>query len=129
MFDRYMIVEDGFENVTENGTVTGFKLGARLPYYRGLGLSMVEAVVVTVDGVEMPRDAIRLTVHGNTYTLDAMETEYDDRWEFGEVATVTVLKTGGLSAGAHKLELSERLRISYMPVPSNTRDAKTLVLS
>ena len=128
MFDKYMIVEDGFGNVTQDGVVTGFKFGARLPYYRGLGLSMVEDVGVTVDGRTFPHDTVRLTVHGNTYTLDEMESIYDDRWEFGEVATVTVNTLGGLTPGPHKIELAERLRISYMPVLSNTRDVKTLVI-
>ena len=32
MFDKYMICEDGFENVIEGGQVVGFAFLARLPY-------------------------------------------------------------------------------------------------
>jgi hypothetical protein len=99
-----------------------------MPYYRGLGLSMVEDVAVTVDGEPCPRDAISFTVHGNTYTLDAMETEYDDRWEFGERATVTVARSGGLSPGEHVVANEQRLRISYLPWPGGGRDEKRMTV-
>jgi len=128
MFDKYLICETGFSNVEKDGRVTGFKFGARLPYYRGLGLSMVEAVDVTIDGEKMSRSATRLTVHGNTYTIDQLETEYEDRWEMGEVAIVTVDKAGGLKPGPHRIELFEQLRVSYLPFPLVGKDSKTLTL-
>src|SRR5258705_3815311 len=114
MFDKYLICETGFSNVEKDGRVIGFRFGARLPYYRGLGLSMVEAVDVTIDGETMPRSATRLTVHGNTYTIDALESEYEDRWEMDEVAIVTVERPGGLKPGQHKIEHFEQLPVSYL---------------
>ena len=126
MFDRYMICEDTARNVTTDGRVSGFAFGARLPYYRGLGLSMVEDVAVTIDGEKAPRDRVRITVGGRTFTLDEMETEYEARWEFGDIVMVTVLKDGGLAAGEHKLELMEQLRVSYMPFPLQGKDAKVV---
>ena len=47
MFDQHMICEDMLANITDNGEVVGYTFGARLPYYRGLGLSMIEDVAVT----------------------------------------------------------------------------------
>ena len=126
MFDRYMIVEDTVRNIAENGEVVGFTFGARIAYYRGLGLSMVEDLQVTVDGEVMPRSAIRFSVGGSTMTLDELETDYSSRWEFGDVATVTVLKAGGLSPGEHRIEFAEQLRVSYMPFPIGGKDAKTV---
>ena len=126
MFDRYMICEDTVRNVSTDGRVRGFEFGARLPYYRGIGLSMVEDVAVTVDGEKVRRDSVRVTVGGRTFTLDEMETEYEARWEFGDIVTVTVLKDGGLSKGEHKLELVEQLRVSYMPFPLQGKDAKVV---
>jgi len=126
MFDRYMIVDNAVRNVRRDGKVVGFEFGARIAYYRGIGLSMVEGLEVTVDGETMPREKLRFGVGGQTFTLDQMETEYEARWEFGDVATVTVLKDGGLAPGAHRLELVEHLRVSYMPFPLQGRDAKTV---
>lgn len=128
MFDKHMICTEGFRNVEEHGRKTGFALLARLPYYRGLGLSMIEDIALTVDGNVMPRECIRFSVRGRTWTLEQMETAYDDRWNFGEKATLVVLQPGGLRPGPHKIELAERLRISYLPFVPTTKDAKELVL-
>jgi hypothetical protein len=128
MFDKHIICDDSLSNITEHGEVAGFSFLARLPYYRGLGLSMVEDLSVTVDGEAMPRDAIRFEVRGRRWTLDEMETEYGDRWNFGEKATVIVLKPGGLAPGKHVLQLSERMRISYLPfVPTTSCEKELLV--
>jgi Domain of unknown function (DUF6379) len=128
MFDKYMILEHGFKNTLKDNAVIGFEFGARLPYYRGLGISMIEEINVTVDGMAIPREAIRVTLHGNTYSLAEMELEFEDRWGFGEVGTITVLQAGGLEAGTHNIELRDSLRISYFPFPMIGRDAKSLML-
>jgi hypothetical protein len=129
MFDKYMICEEGFQNTVENGKVVGFQFGARLPYYRGLGLSMVEDIGIIVDGEAIPREQILFSVRGRTWTLAEMETEIEERWEMGEVATLMVKRPGGLPSGEHKIELSEQLRISYLPFSPITRDAKVLRLA
>jgi hypothetical protein len=128
MFDRYILVEDSLRNVGDSREPTGFAVEIRMPYYRGLGLSMVEEVAITVDGHRYPRDAVAFTVHGNTYTLAQMETEYEDRWEFGEPATVTVKRPGGLAPGEHVVANEQRLRISYLPWPGGGRDEKRLLI-
>lgn len=129
MMDNKMICTDLFENVEENGEVVGFAFLGRLPYYRGLGLSMIEDIIVSVDGEPVPREAIRFSVRGRSWTLDEMESEYGDRWNFGEKAKITVLKAGGLPAGEHKIEFGVRMRISYLPFVPTTKDSKVLQLA
>ena len=129
MFDNKMIWTEGFENVKEGDRVVGFAILARLPYYRGLGLSMIEDIAITVDGEAIARNDIRFSVRGRTWTLDEMETEYGDRWNFGEKACLVALKPGGLKPGAHRIELVERLRISYLPFTPSTKDVKELQLT
>jgi hypothetical protein len=129
MFDKYIICENGFQNISEGGKVTGFQLKARLPYYRGLGISMIEDLNLKVDGNSVPRQDIQVTLHGNTYSLDEMEKEYDDRWEFGEEGLLTVQQPGGLTPGEHQLELSPSLRISYLPFILVGKDTKVLNLA
>lgn len=128
MFDNKMICDDSFENVVENGQTVGFSLLARLPYYRGLGLSMIEDVAVTIDGEAIPRENIRVSLRGRNWTLDQMEKEYGDRWNFGEKARIIALKPGGLAPGKHKVELAERLRVSYLPFVPTTKDSKEFVV-
>jgi hypothetical protein len=129
MFDQYMICEHDFRNVVECGQVTGFQFFARLPYYRGLGISMVEDLAITVDGQRYPRESIRVSLHGNVYSLDEMEHEYEDRWEFGEEVIVFVQKPGGLGHGLHKIEMQDTLRISYLPFLLTGNDHKVLELA
>lgn len=124
MMDKLMIVEDSLENVDG-----GFAFLGRLPYYRGLGLSMIEDIQVTVDGAAAAREDVRFSVRGKTYTLDEMETVYDDRWNFGEKAKITVLKDNALSAGKHTVELGIRMRVSYLPFVPTTRSTKELALA
>jgi Domain of unknown function (DUF6379) len=124
MMDNKMIVEDSLENVDG-----GFAFQGRLPYYRGLGLSMVEDIQVSVDGEAVAREDVRFSVRGKTYSLDEMETVYDNRWNFGEKAKIIVLKSGGLAPGKHKIDFATRLRISYLPMVPTTRDSKELALA
>jgi hypothetical protein len=128
MFDHYMICTDGFCNTRENGQVSGFQFGARLPYYRGLGLSMVEDIAIKIDGEAVAREDITLSVRGKSWTLAELESEGEERWEMGEIAMLRVRRAGGLPKGAHKIELAEQLRISYLPFSPVTRDAKELTI-
>jgi len=129
MFDRYMICEEGFRNVVGNGRREGFQFDVRITYYRGIVLSMIEGFEVAVDGEEFSRDAIAFTVRDQTYTLDELERDAETRWEFGERATLTVAKPGGLMPGKHTIVTAQQLRISYMPAPLRGTDKKTLTLS
>jgi hypothetical protein len=128
MFDKYMIAEDGFRNVASRGEVPGFELKIRIPYYRGIALSLVEDLSVTVDGVKFGRDDIRFTVASGSFSMAEMETVVNHRWQFGEAATLSIRKPGGLTPGLHEVEVYQRLRISYMPVPSITVATKSLTL-
>lgn len=124
MFDKYLIMEDSLR-----ATESGFAFDARLGYYRGIGLSMIEDLAVTLDGEAQPREAVFFEQNGQSWSLDALEQAYDDRWEFGSVATIRVERAGGLSAGEHSLGLKEKLRISYLPFPLFAEDSKTVTIS
>jgi hypothetical protein len=129
MFDQYIICENSLRAASEQGRTIGYRLDVRLPYYRGLGLSMVEDVAIVTDGAAVPRENIRLELRGQSWTLDALEQELDQRWNFGEVASLLVLHDGGLAPGTHEVEVSERLRISYLPFTPTTRGAKSLTMA
>lgn len=123
MMDNKMIVEGSLQR--EEG---GFSFLGRLPYYRGLGLSMIEDIIVSVDGETVPREAIRFCVRGQTYTLDEMETVYDNRWNFGEQARIIAL-SGEPAAGDHAITFAVRMRVSYLPFVPTTKDTKQLALA
>lgn len=112
MYDKHIIYPGSLRNLADG---SGFALGMRLPYYRGQVLSAVEDIGLTVDGNKVPREDVRFTVRGKSWTLDQLETTYDERWEFGEVAEVAVRQAGGLAAGNHQVTAAVQLRISYLP--------------
>jgi hypothetical protein len=124
MMDNKMIVEDSLESSDK-----GFAFYGRLPYYRGLGLSMIENIAISADGEAVAREDVRFHVRGKTYTLDEMETVYDNRWNFGEKAKIISMKPGGLTAGKHRIEFAVRMRVSYLPFVPTTKDTKELTLA
>ncbi len=127
MFDQYIVCEEGFRARSDGRT--GGVVEVRMPYYRGLTLSMVEAVDLTLDGQPVPTERTTFTVHGNSYTFAELPTVTDDRWEMGERAELAFETDQPLAAGEHDVAVSVRLRISYMPVPGGGRDRKRLLLA
>jgi hypothetical protein len=124
MFDKYLIDAATVRNTGPADAPTGFAFEAKLGYYRGLTLSMIEELAVTLDGTELPRAAVRFDEGQGPITLDAMETAYDRRWAFGTPATILVSHPGGLGAGEHRLALRQKLRVSYLPFPAFNNDEK-----
>jgi hypothetical protein len=127
MFDQYIVCEEGFR-ARDDGR-TGGVVEVRMPYYRGLGLSMVEAVDLVLDGSPVPAERTTFSVHGNTYAFDQLPQVMDDRWEMGERAQLAFETDEPLTPGEHDVTVVVRLRISYMPVPGGGRDSKRLTLA
>lgn len=117
MAGRQFFNPDAFKNVGDDGKVIGWSFEIKAQYYRGITLSIIRDLKVTVDGETAPRDSIRLTVNGETFTLEEARTVIDPdlRWEFGDYATVTVLKDGGLEPGKHNICCHQSIAPSYMP--------------
>jgi hypothetical protein len=128
MFDKYLINSASLRNTGPADTPDGFAFEAKLGYYRGLGLSMIEELTVSIDGEPLPREQVRFDEGVGPLTLDAMETAYDRRWPFGTEATILVAHAGGFPQGAHRLGFMQKLRVSYLPFPSINTDEKTLTL-
>jgi Domain of unknown function (DUF6379) len=129
MYDKYLIVGEAFRNVEKDGQLTGFQLGLRLPYYRGVVLSLVGETVLAVDGEKVPAEKMTVTVGGKTFPMTRLEDEPAAKWEFGEVGIVTVEKPGGLQPGEHTVELQQHMKISYVPGGFWGKDQKTLSLT
>lgn len=117
MAGRQIYNPEGFKNIEKDGSIIGYQFEFKAQYYRGFTLSIIRDIKVNVDGVDEPRENIRLTVNGETFTLDETRTmiDTDYRWEFGDYATVTVLKDGGLPQGNHHIKAVQIIAPSYMP--------------
>lgn len=117
MAGRQIYNPKGFRNVEQDGKVIGYQFQFKAQYYRGFTLSIVRDIRVEVDGEAAAREDIRFSVNDATFTLEEMRTVIDSdyRWEFGEYATVTVLKEGGLAKGTHHIKAMQIIAPSYMP--------------
>lgn len=129
MYDKYLIVGEVLKNVEEDGKVTGFQYGARLPYYRGVVLSLVGELQLSVDGERIPLENMTVTLNGKTFKLTELENNPVDKWEFGEIGIVKVEKPGGLTPGEHKFSVRQHMKISYVPGGFWGSDAKTLTIA
>jgi hypothetical protein len=58
MFDKYLIADGTLRNTGPAQAPTGFAFEAKLGYYRGLGLSMIEDLAISIDGQAVPRASI-----------------------------------------------------------------------
>lgn len=130
MFDEMIIREGSVKNVVaDDGAVTGFSFATHMPYYRGLGLSMIEVPEVAVDGVAVSEEDLRFTYNGVTRTFAELADVSDVRWELRTFATITVLRDGGLAAGEHEIFVNLRLRVSYLPFLSENRFTRTVTVA
>lgn len=130
MFNEMIIREGSVRNVANDaGEVTGFSFESHIAYYRGLGLSMVEVPDVSVDGEDIPAENLRFTYDGVSRTFAELADVTDVRWELGEFASITVLRPGGLAAGEHEIAVNQRLRVSYLPILSENRFARTVTMT
>jgi len=130
MFEKYMIMTRGFKNVRRDGDIEGFQFNLRTSYYRGVYLAIIAGLEVSIDKENFQADQIRVAFGGRDYTLDAMAREETARWPFGEPATVTVLKKGGLRPGQHEISVTQVIKPAYIPgrgFVANARKKITLV--
>ena len=127
MFDKYMLMTRGFQNISQNGQITGFQMKVRITYYRGIFLPLVAGFAVTVDGEEFKPEQMRFTVHNHTYTFEEIGKAEKVHWNFGDPAILSILKPGGLKPGIHEVEIVETVKPSYMPPSGFTGRTKRKV--
>lgn len=115
MQDQYVLLGRGFKNILAWGKATGFEFQIRIPYYRGVFLSLVHELSVEVNGQAVATDDIEVGVGGRYFSIAEMTEADDVRWGYGESAIVRVRRPGGLNPGAHQIRLSILIRKSYTP--------------
>lgn len=128
MFDNNVFIKGSCKNFKKDGKTAGYELQTHITYYRGIPLSMVNDIRVSVDGVPAERQSIRCSVDGGEYwfTLDEMKTVVEHKWEYGEPMCVRVIQDGGLSKGEHEVSLTVIVRTAYIPVPLEGNKTRTV---
>jgi hypothetical protein len=115
MLEREPVQQRGFHNVYEDRKAVGFQVRYRSTYYRGVWLSMSTGFEVTVDGEKFPKDRVKVTIGGKTFTQEEMTKIGTVQWPNYEAAILTVTKPGGLTPGVHDVAVDWGHRTSYIP--------------
>jgi hypothetical protein len=114
MLEMEAVQQRGFRNVYKNGQCIGFQVAYRSRYYRGIALSLSKGFSVLVDGEQFPREAITVTIAGETYTQDEMAKLGHVQWQKNDPAILTIAKPGGLKLGVHEVTVNWSHRASYI---------------
>jgi hypothetical protein len=128
MFEKYLIHPSGFRNVKSEGQTVGYEVQLRIPYYRGIPMSCVKEITLTVDDAVVPHESMSFLVKGEWLKYDELPTAVNHRWEMVDTITVFVDQKEGLKAGEHKVKGFVSLRISYQPHPNVGEDEKVITL-
>lgn len=128
MFEKYLVHPKGFKNVHKSNETTGYELQLRIPYYRGIPMSCVEEIKLTIDDTEVSPNLMSIKVKEEWFKYSEISTAINHRWEMVDPITVFVEQSGGLNDGEHKIHAFVKLRISYQPHPNIGEDEKVLTL-
>lgn len=124
MFNDLIIRDGSIQTITNHntdGTSTrmGFSFESHIAYYRGLGLSMVETPQIWLDDEPIRQENLLFTYRGVTRSFHELADVTDIRWELGEYASITVAAPE-ITPGKHKIRVNQRLRVSYLPILSES---------
>jgi hypothetical protein len=95
----------------------GIAVSIQLPWYRSLWLSAVDDVAVTVDGVEVPREALRFELQGRSYRIDELREQWDTLWFLQDRPDIVIPLEDVPEAGDHvDVDVTLTLRLLYMQI-------------
>lgn len=130
MFDNNVFLKDTCVNVVQDNKVVGFEMQTNITYYRGIPLSMMEYVHVSVDGEQVEDADILVSLDRDVwFTQKEAETVTTYKWEYGDPLYIRVCKEGGLSKGTHQVKLTVAIRTAYIPVPLEGTKERTVEIA
>jgi hypothetical protein len=129
MFDEIMI--NGNEMFPDDDGYSSIRFDLRLPWYRGLTLSCVTSLEVTLDGEAVKPGDLSLTLNGLKHSLEELKGLTEVFWSQRRTAKIHVRTPGGLKPGPHDLKVALFLNIPYireLEFPQVAECAKRLTL-
>jgi hypothetical protein len=101
-------------------TDDGFEFDIRIPWYRSLPLSSVQAIEVTLDGQPVRPEAIFFQLYGERLALNELPNLFTTWWFILDPATLHIKHDGSLREGErHTVELHLGFKIPYMMIGPN----------
>ena len=112
-YDDLMLEKTQARNCTVDGVTYGYEFTLRYPSYRGTFVSCIEGFEVKIDGVRVDTADMRFTLKDKQFLVSELGELCHEYWFVLDEATVTVMKSGGLPAGDHQIEVEMVHRIPY----------------
>ncbi len=88
-----------------DGACSGYTFRLNNLSYRGVWLSTIEKLELTVDGEPVPQADMRLCLGIFSCTIDDLKTNTDVFWGVTDECYINVNKVGGLAPGEHQFEI------------------------
>lgn len=114
-----IIQKNSLHHTWNQGRIDGYALRIRLSYYRGLYLSCVDELSLAVDGVKIPAQDLRFSLHGKSFGVTQLPYLVSEFWNIKEEAELQIYQPNGLSDGEHTIKLTLVLRSPYLPLPGS----------
>lgn len=112
-YEDRVLRPDALHPLRLSSGIVGFTLDVRLNYYRGLPLSAVENLELSVDGVRVPDHLVLAGLREKIFPLGQVRLAFTEHWQVKGVLRLNVYN-GGLEPGRHQVNLTLHLRNVYM---------------
>lgn len=112
-FEDRVIREEDFYNILLNGKQVGFNLDLRINYYRGLPLSSVQKIELTIDGEKIPEYLMMFELNGKCFAISQLPELYSEYWGIKTPAHLRVFNYG-LAPGEHDVGVRIEYKSPYM---------------
>lgn len=101
------------KNKVFGSSCTGYTFEIDTLSYRGVWVSTLEDIELTVDGEKVPKSDMLFCVNGLKIPIDNLGSHTEVFWGARDKAVINVNKIGGLKPGDHKFEIVIKKRADF----------------
>ena len=95
----------------------GIAVAVQLPWYRSLWLSAVDDVAASVNGVAVPKEALRFVLQGRSYEIAELPEQWDTLWFVADKPEIVIPLEHAPAAGEKiTVEVVLTMRLLYMQI-------------
>jgi hypothetical protein len=95
----------------------GISVSVQLPWYRSLWLSAVDDVAATVNGVQIPKEALRFELQGKSYSIAELPDQWETLWFVADKPDIIIPLDRVPESGEEiDVEVILTLRLLYMQI-------------
>lgn len=112
MFDELLLPDEAVLESSGADEVIA-RLPIRLPWYRSLPMSCIEALDIAIDDEPVSPDRMSFEIGGTRHSLADTAKLHDAQWFVLDAAQALIQAPAALSPGDHRVSIAMTLRIPY----------------